>query len=375
MKPLKGGSSLKLAEELLSKADIKINGDRPWDMQIHNSRVVDDALARGNLGLGECYMQGDWDAESLDQFFYKLLRADIPSYLNPWKLIGQVMRAKMFNLQNRRRAWQVGEQHYDIGNQFYEGMLDHRLVYSCGYWNNANTLEEAQEAKLDLVCRKLGLKPGMKVLDIGCGWGSFLGYAAEHYGVKGVGVTISKEQQQYALKRYSHLDLEIRLEDYRNLNEPFDRISSIGMFEHVGHKNHRTFMEVASRCLAPDGLMLLHTIGKNYRKSTPDPWVDKYIFPNGDLPSIGQVADAAEGNLIVEDLHNFGSDYDKTLMAWYDNFEKIWPDFADNYPPRFYRMWRYYLLSCAGAFRARDVQLWQFLMSPQGVIGGAPRVV
>lgn len=374
MKPLKGGASQALAQELLAKADIQINGDRPWDMQVHNTRVFDDALARGNLGLGESYMQGDWDAESLDLFFYKLLRADIPQYLKPWKLVGNVVRAKLFNLQNRRRAWQVGVQHYDLGNRFYEAMLDNRLAYSCGYWKNATTLNQAQEAKLDLVCRKLGLRPGMKVLDIGCGWGSFLGYAAEHYGIKGVGVTISREQQQYALKRYSHLNLDIRLEDYRTLDEPFDRIASIGMFEHVGRKNHRTFMEVARRCLAPDGLCLLHTIGKNKRTSTPDPWVDKYIFPNGDLPSVGQVGDAADGLMVIEDLHNFGSDYDKTLMAWYQNFEAIWPDFADDYPPRFYRMWRYYLLSCAGAFRARDIQLWQYLLSPQGVIGGAPRV-
>ncbi len=374
MKPLKGGASMALAAQLLAKADIQINGDRPWDMQVHNTRVFDDALARGNLGLGESYMDGDWDAESLDLFFCKLLRADIPQYLKPWKLVGKVVRAKLFNLQNRRRAWQVGEQHYDLGNRFYEAMLDNRLAYSCGYWKNATTLNQAQEAKLDLVCRKLGLRPGMKVLDIGCGWGSFLGYAAEHYGIKGVGVTISREQQQYALKRYRHLKLDIRLEDYRTLDEPFDRIASIGMFEHVGRKNHRNFMEVARRCLAPDGLCLLHTIGKNKRTSTPDPWVDKYIFPNGDLPSVGQVGDAADGLMVIEDLHNFGSDYDKTLMAWYRNFEAIWPDFADHYPPRFYRMWRYYLLSCAGAFRARDIQLWQYLLSPQGVIGGAPRV-
>ena len=224
-----------------------------------------------------------------------------------------------------------------------------------------------------MICRKLQLKPGMRVLDIGCGWGSFMSYAAENYGVQCVGVSISKEQVAWAQQRYAHLPLEFRLQDYRELNEPFDAIASVGMFEHVGRKNYRTYMEVAHRCLDKNGLFLLHTIGKNLRKSAPDPWIDKYIFPNGDLPSIGQIGDAVDNLFVVEDLHNFGADYDKTLMAWYQNFSHAWPRFEATLGKRFYRMWRYYLLSCAGAFRARDIQLWQWVLSKEGVRDGYRR--
>uniref|UniRef100_A9U7G6 Predicted protein n=1 Tax=Physcomitrium patens TaxID=3218 RepID=A9U7G6_PHYPA len=253
-------------------------------------------------------------------------------------------------------------------------MLDGRMTYTCGYWSGgARTLQEAQETKLDMICRKLELKPGLRLLDIGCGWGSLMGFAAEHYGVRCVGVTISKEQAAWAAERYKGLPIEFRLQDYRTVSEKFDRIASVGMFEHVGRKNHRTYMEVAHRCLADGGLFLLHTIGKNIRDATPDPWIDKYIFPNGDLPSLGQIGDACDGLFVAEDLHNFGADYDKTLMAWHANFEHAWPRFKDRLGEHFYRMWSYYLLSCAGAFRARDIQLWQWVLSKKGVPGGYQR--
>lgn len=355
-------------------ADIRINGDRPWDIQIHKNDVPDRALAYGNLGLGESYMDGHWDVEQLDEFFARLLRARIPDRINPARLIWHALRVRLMNLQSSRRAWQVGKRHYDLGNEFYAAMLDPRMTYTCGYWKDATTLAQAQEAKLDLICRKLGLKPGMRLLDIGCGWGSLMGFAAERYGVECVGVTISSEQAALAKQRYAGLPLEFRLQDYRELNEPFDRIASVGMFEHVGRKNHREFMQVVHRCLRDDGLAVLHTIGKNMRESTPDPWVDKYVFPNGDLPSIGQIGDAVDRLFVVEDLHNFGADYDKTLMAWHANFEANWSQFAEQLGDRFHRMWRYYLLSCAGAFRARDIQLWQWTLSKLGVTGGYNRV-
>jgi cyclopropane-fatty-acyl-phospholipid synthase len=257
-------------------------------------------------------------------------------------------------------------------------MLDPLMAYSCAYWRNAGTLAAAQVAKLELICRKLGLQPGMRVLDIGCGWGSFMGYAAEHHGVQCIGVTVSKEQARYAQERYAGLPLEFRLQDYRELDEHtlggrVDRIVSVGMFEHVGHKNHRQYMEVAERCLGDDGLFLLHTIGKNERDSTPDRWIDKHIFPNGETPSIGQIGDAIDGLFIAEDVHNFGADYDRTLMAWHANFEAAWPRFAHELGETFHRKWRYYLLSCAGAFRARELQLWQWVLSRNGVSGGYRR--
>ncbi|MDZ7851092.1 MAG: cyclopropane fatty acyl phospholipid synthase [Halomonas sp.] len=368
-------SSHRFVAELLEKADIRINGDRPWDIRFNAHGVIEEALARGNLGLGESYMNGDWDAERLDEFFFHLLRARLPDEINPRKLILHHLRTRLLNLQTAKRAFEVGEAHYDLGNDFYAAMLDPRMTYTCGYWKAADNLAQAQEAKLDLICRKLELEPGMRVLDIGCGWGSFMAYAAEHYGVECVGLTVSREQAEYGKSLMKKgLPVEFRLQDYRDETEQFDRIVSIGMFEHVGRKNYRTYMEVANRCLKDDGLFLLHTIGKNVRDTSPDPWLDKYIFPNGELPAMGHVTDAAEQLFVVEDLHNFGADYDKTLMAWHENFEAAWPQFAEAYGERFYRMWRYYLLSCAGAFRARHIQLWQFVLSKKGVLGGYHRV-
>ncbi|MDR5873516.1 cyclopropane fatty acyl phospholipid synthase [Vreelandella gomseomensis] len=368
-------SSHRFVADLLKQADIVINGHRPWDIQLKAPGVIDSALSRGNLGLGESYMNGDWDAKSLDQFFYRLMRAQLHQRIRPTQLVYHSLRARLLNRQSAKRAWEVGEKHYDLGNEFYAAMLDKRMTYTCGYWKDVDSLDDAQEAKLDLICRKLGLQPGMRVLDIGCGWGSFMAYAAEHYGVECVGLTISREQAEFGQRLMrSGLPVEFRLRDYRDETEQFDRIVSIGMFEHVGHKNYRQYMEVASRCLKDDGLFLLHTIGKNLSATASDPWIDKYIFPNGELPTLGQVIEASESLFVVEDVHNFGADYDKTLMAWHANFDANWPNFRDRFDDTFYRMWRYYLLSCAGAFRAREIQLWQFVLSKRGVVGGYERV-
>ena len=257
--------------ELFEKADIIVGGSRPWDIQLNTFGVPERIFAHGSLGLGEAYLDGAWDVENLDEFFDRILRAHLDQHVQPLRLIFHALRARLLNLQNSRRAWQVGKVHYDLGNDFYAAMLDPRMTYTCGYWKDADNLADAQEAKLELICRKLQLMPGMRVLDIGCGWGSFMGYAAEHYGVSCVGVTISKEQAEWAQKRYAGLPLEFRLQDYRETNERFDRIVSIGMFEHVGRKNHRTYTEVAHRCLEDGGLFLLHTIGKNVRDTVPDP--------------------------------------------------------------------------------------------------------
>ena len=364
----------RLVEELLARADVRIGGSRPWDIQFHHDDIPERVLAHGTLGLGEAYMDGAWDVKRPDEFFYRVLRAGLDRELKPLRLIFHSLKARLFNRQSIKRAWQVGEQHYDLGNDFYAAMLDPRMAYTCGYWKNASHLAAAQDAKLDLICRKLDLKPGMRVLDIGCGWGSFMGYAAEKYGVECVGVTISREQAALGQEKYRHLPVEFRLADYRTVNEPFDHIVSVGMFEHVGHKNYRTYMDVAHRCLRDNGLFLLHTIGKNRRFRGADPWIDKYIFRNGELPSVAQIGDSVAGLFVVEDLHNFGADYDRTLMAWHANFEAAWPRFADQLGERFYRMWRYYLLCCAGAFRARELQLWQWVLSKRGVAGGYQRV-
>lgn len=367
------GRSHRVAESILASAGIKLQGDRPWDIRLKDPDVPRQVLAGGSLAFGESYMAGGWECDRLDELFDRLLRSGADAKVNPVSLAFHALSARLFNMQSRRRAWQVGVQHYDLGNDFYRAMLDSRMTYTCGYWQDASNLEEAQEAKLELICRKLKLAPGMRVLDIGCGWGSFMSYATEKYGVKCVGVTISKEQCDWAKATYPDLPLEFRLQDYRDVRERFDRVVSVGMFEHVGRRNYKTYMRVAAECLEDDGLFLLHTIGKNCSNSAPDPWIDRYIFPNGDLPALRQVALAMEGLFVVEDLHNFGADYDKTLMAWHQNFQQAWPQFASSMGESFYRMWQYYLLSCAGAFRSRSIQLWQYVLSKKGVEGGYHR--
>ncbi len=361
----------KIAEQILNEAHISINGPNPWDIQVHDSRVFRRVFKEGSLGLGESYMDGWWDCEKLDEFIFRVVRAKIDKRIKVnWKIVLGVIWAKLINPQSKRRAFQIGERHYDLGNELFQSMLDKRMTYSCGYWKNARTLDEAQEAKLRLICEKIKLEPGMRVLDIGCGWGSFIRYAAENYGASCVGITVSKEQVAYSKTYTKDLDIEVRLQDYRELDEKFDRIVSVGMIEHVGYKNYRTYMKVANKCLKDDGLFLLHAIGRNTSDTSYDPWINKYIFPNGMLPSLKQLTESFEHLFVVEDLHNFGADYDKTLMSWYENFNDSWHTLSERYDERFYRMWKYYLLSCAGAFRARSIQLWQFVLSKNGILGG-----
>ena len=356
--------------ELLTLANIKVAGNQAWDIHVHDDRFYKRVLADGSLGLGESYMDCWWEVESLDQLFCKILSSDIEHRVKTKSFIWLALQSKLFNLQSIRRAFRVGEKHYDIGNDLFHKMLDKRLTYTCGYWKDANNLDQAQEHKLDLVCRKIGLKENQRVLDIGCGWGSFIKFAAERYGAQAVGITISKEQAEYARENCRNLPVEVRLQDYRELDEEFDHIISLGMFEHVGPKNYKTYMQVASRCLKENGLFLLHTIGANYTRHSPDPWINKYIFPNGVLPSLRDISISFDKKFVLEDFHSFGPDYDKTLMAWFNNFDKSWKHLCDKYGERFYRMWKYYLLGCAGAFRARNIQLWQLVFSKHGVPGG-----
>ena len=366
--------------DLLAEADVRIGGERPWDLQVHDPHFYARVLAQGSLGLGESYMDEWWDAESLDGFLFHLLVARLDQRVHGAGEIWDALRARLLNLQSRDRSREVGERHYDLGNDLYAAMLGKRLVYSCGYWTQADgrvlaDLDAAQEAKLDLVCRKLRLRPGMRVLDIGCGWGEALKFAAERYGVSGVGITISRQQAEYARDLCSGLPIEIRLQDYRELDESFDAAFSIGMFEHVGAKNYRGYLEVARRCLPEGGLFLLHSIGTNRSVSHTDPWIGRYIFPNSMLPSAAQIAQSAEGLFVIEDWHNFGTDYDRTLQAWRDNVEHAWPSLPARYGPRFRRMWRYYLAASMATFRSRNSQLWQVALSVGGVKDGylAPR--
>ncbi len=371
MKKFLGKSAEDYVKKLFRQADVIINGDRPWDIQVKNNAFYPRVILQGSLGLGESYVEGAWDCEALDQLFFRILQADLRS-----KAVAnlpdffKMLKARILNRQSRRRAFQVGKKHYDAGNDLFEIMLDSTMAYSCGYWSQADTLEQAQQDKLDIICKKLRLSKGMRLLDIGCGWGGLVHHAARYYGVEAVGITVSKEQASLAEKRCSGLPVKIVLQDYRDLSGQFDAVASVGMFEHVGYKNYRTFMKVVRRCLHGNGLFLLQTIGSNRAQVSCDRWFDKYIFPNGRLPAIVQVGSALEGIFVMEDWHNLGVDYDKTLMAWYQNFENNWNRIKAAYPQNFFRMWRYYLLSLAGGFRARHMQVWQIVASPRGNVEG-----
>jgi cyclopropane-fatty-acyl-phospholipid synthase len=360
-----------LAHDLLTLAGVSINGKNPWDICVHDGRFFRRALTEGELGLGESYMDGWWDADQLDECICKVLTARLDEKIRrSFPALLRFALAKLVNFQSRRRAFIIGERHYDLGNDLFVNMLDRRMNYSCAYWENAATLDEAQERKLDLICRKLHLEPGMRVLDIGCGWGAFGKYAAERHGVRVVGITVSKEQVALGKKMCEGLPVEFQLMDYRNVQGTFDRIVSVGMIEHVGYKNYRTYFEVAKRCLKDDGVFLLHSIGANRSSASVNAWTHKYIFPNGMLPSIAQLGKAMEGLFVMEDWHSFGQYYDRTLMAWYQNFTSNWEKLRNRYDDRFYRMWKFYLLSSAGSFRARHIQVWQIVLSKRGLMGG-----
>jgi cyclopropane-fatty-acyl-phospholipid synthase len=367
--------------DLLQLADIRVNGNRPWDMQVHRPQTFQRVLAQGSLGLGESYVDGWWDCARLDEMICRALRAGLAERVRDPARVLYGLKARFVNLQSVRRAWRVGREHYDIGNDLFTAMLDPTLSYSCAYWADADTLEAAQQAKLDLICRKLGLAPGMRLLDIGCGWGGLMRFAAEHYGVQCVGLTVSRAQAELG----TGLNAQVargplpcfEFADYRQFNRDgklkFDRIASVGMFEHVGQRNYQAFFDVARRSLSDDGLLLLHCIGKNQRDRAVDPWIERYIFPNGAIPSIAEITATSEPFFVLEDLHNFGADYDRTLMAWHQRFERAWPSLQPKYGDRFYRIWRYYLLACAGSFRARSNQLWQIVYAPRGVANGYRR--
>ena len=361
----------KKGREILALAGVGVDGEQPWDLQVNDKAFYRRIFGQGSLALGETYMDGLWECEQIDVFICKVIRAGLEEKISVLSLLWPVLWSKMVNLQSKSRAFNIGKHHYDIGNELFKLMLDETMAYTCGYWRHADNLHDAQIAKMDLVCRKIGLKPGMRVLDIGCGWGSFAKYAAKNYGVKVVGVTVSQEQIDLGRELCSGLDVDLRYQDYRDVDERFDRVISIGMFEAVGPKNYRTYMQTVERCLEDDGLFLLHTIGTNTPDLQADPWTLKYIFPGGYLPLAKQIDVAAQGIFIMEDWHNFGVDYDPTIMAWAANVKAKREQIeALGYDNRFFRMWWYWLLSAAGSARARRNQLWQMVYSKKGLEGG-----
>ena len=315
----------KAVENILSPAGIAINGSRPWDIRVKDRGFFPKVLLHGSLGLGESYMEGDWECEGLDDLVCRMFRTNVVDRVKRAGEVNAWFKSCLLNMQRKGRAFHIGQVHYDIGNDLYEKMLDKRMIYSCAIWDGATDLDEAQEIKLDLVCRKLGLAPGMKLLDIGCGWGGLAQFAAERYGVSVTGITVSRRQAELARERCKNLPVEIVLQDYRSLTGKFDRVVSVGMLEHVGYKNYLTYMRKVRELIGDDGLFLLHTIGNNRSVRCTDPWIDRYIFPDSVIPSIRQISKAAEDLWVMEDWHNFGPDYDCTLMAWKANFDAAWP--------------------------------------------------
>jgi cyclopropane-fatty-acyl-phospholipid synthase len=364
------GSSKKIITNMFASGGIAINGTNPWDMQVHNEKLYDRILSGGSIGFGEAYMDGWWDCEALDDLFFRIQYHRVDKQL-PMDLstVFYALKAKYKNMQTKDRAKEVVRRHYDLMDDVFEATLDKRMLYSCGYWETATTLDESQEDKLDLICRKLKLEPGMRLLDMGCGWGGLAKFAAEKYGVSVVGLTISEEQAKVARKVNEGLPVEIRVHDYRDLHDKFDRIAVIAMTEHIGYRNYRAQMETVAENLADDGIALIHTIGGNYPTKITDPWIDKYIFPNGMLPSAGQLSDAWKGLLILEDWHNFGIYYDRTCMEWRKKFEDNWDSIKANYDETFYRMWRYYLSCSAASFRSRKNHLWQIVLTKPKHLG------
>jgi cyclopropane-fatty-acyl-phospholipid synthase len=362
----------KIIGDIFDSVGIVVNGSNPWDIQVFDSRTFDLILTKWSLGLGEGYMHGYWGCLDLEEFLYRLLKDDHNEHLYGFAkltLIYEILRAKLLNLQTKSRAFMVAQSHYDVGQDIFSAMLDKEMNYSCGYWQYAQDLDKAQLDKMELICQKLMLNPGDRLLEIGCGWGGFARYAAQNYGVSVLGVTVSKEQYLIAQERCRNQDVEIRLCDYRDLDGEFEKIVSIGMFEHVGEKNYKEYFKVASRLMKNDGIFLLHTIGSDVTTLRTDPWIDKYIFPNGKIPSIAEIGTAYEGYFVLEDLHNLGLDYEATLLAWHEKFIEKWPQYADKYGLVFYRMWRYYLLGCAAYFKSKQGQLWQMVLTKRSFPG------
>ena len=356
-----------LLEDMLADIGIRINGDSPWDIRVNDERTYVQVLRNKNLGLGEAYMEGWWDCQQLDEFICRILKAGLDTQVKGRQLLRlKSLWALIFNLQSKLRSRIVAKQHYNLDNELFTAMLDQYVQYSCAYFDKTDDLNQAQLRKMELICRKLNISREDNVLDVGCGWGGLARYMAEHYNCRITAINIAEEQISYSRELCKNLPVEIKPLDYRDLTGSYDKIVSIGMLEHVGPKNYKTFMKAVHRCLKDDGVFLLQTIGSNETGVSDDPWISKYIFPNGKLPSIAQIGKAIEGLFVMEDWHNLAEHYEKTLLAWHKNFDKAWLHLKSKHDEKFRRMFEYYLLSCAGSFRARHIQLWQIVFTKYG---------
>ena len=357
--------------DLLAQCGVQVNGSNPWDLQVHDERLFRRLLSKGSIGAGESYMDGWWSVPDLAEFFTRIIRGNLPEKIKfNLPTLWLVFQSTFLNMQTKNRARKVAKEHYNIGNDLYMSFLDPYNQYTCGYWKTAQNINEAQEDKLDLICKKLDLSEEDKVLDIGCGWGGFAKFASERYGCHVTGVSISEEQIKYAKEFCKGLPVDIVKSDYRDIKGKYDKVLICGMIEHVGYRNYRTIMQKVHNLLTDQGLFLLHTIGSRVSQKNTDAWLAKYIFPNSMIPSSNQLSKAAERLFVMEDWHNFGYYYYKTLIAWNKRFKENWSSIKHKYDDRFYKMFEYYLLGSAGYFNARIGQLWQIVYSKHGVKGG-----
>ncbi len=363
---------------IIRETNEQLSHDLPRTMKSSSLVQARRYLKRSGLyGLGEAYMNGEVHLDRLDELLEEIIvRTDIlPAKYSP-RVLWHLLRELWLNPQRGKGIFEVAQRHYDLGNDLFSAMLDSSMSYTCGIWRGARNLEEAQNTKLDLICRKLELKPGMKVLDIGCGWGNFAAYASARYGVSVVGLTVSKEQAVLARERCEGLPVEILLQGYEGFSGQFDRIVSIEMIEAVGKKNLSRFFSMIDRCLVKDGRFLLQAIsGETFTRSSHRAldqfviWLLRYIFPNGYLPTLKEITQPAQGAFVIEHMENFGLDYEKTLAAWQSNFERSWGSLAPRYGDRFRLMWRYYLCGCRALFRRRMVHLYQVVYRKSEIIG------
>ncbi len=362
----------------LEPAGIRFNESGELNIQVNNAQFYRRAALLGSLGFGESYADGQWECDHLDKVIARILLYSVNR--SGLAHIGIQLRSMLFNRQSVLRSKRVARQHYDVDTTIFELMLDPYLQYTCGYFANTDNLDQAQIDKMAMIIQKLCLKPGDSLLDIGCGWGGFARFAAENFGIKVSGLSISQSQLAYARTLCKGFDCEFKYGDYRHLHEiypqKFNAISIIGVTEHIGYKNFKNLYKVMRSRLQEGGLALQHSITRMKSTVHVEPFIDRYIFPGGMVPSVEQLAHSMAGEFVLEDVHNFGADYDQTLMAWDQNMKlaqakiEAMPGFGQ----RFYRIWSYYLQSCAALFRVRQAQVMQYVLSPQGVPGGYRRI-
>lgn len=360
-----------LLEPLLARAGVKVDGKEPWDIQVADQRFFRTVLTQGSLGLGEAYLRGWWTCNDLEELSYRLIRSGLykTSLLLPQPVLANLLHATI-NQQSKEKSLRVAVQHYSLGNDVFLDFLGRHHLYSCGYFKDTDDLDVAQRQKLEKVCRLLDLRPGDRVLDVGGGWGEFARYAATQHGCEVTSINIADEQIKFAREYCKDASVEIRRCDYRDVTGRFDKIVVMAMLTHVGYKNYRGFMEVMDRCLEPGGLMLVESVGGHKSRKDCEPWINRYIFPGGVVPSLEQFDRAVAGLFARKALDEFGSSYVHTLRAWHRNFVQAWPAHRSRYDDRMRLMFEYFFLTVAGAFRAGYLLHWHLLFQKGEQVAG-----